>query len=186
MSAPASPSWTDRVPADVVQFFLRWSALPKIGLMPRLSDYLDEAPPELQPNVTIVDVLSPTEMIVRLFGTGLEEASGLYPTAQSLRVLYGETLWPRAQKLVWAVVTHPVGYVCVRRVRTSAGLIVDCPAIGLPIGVDMPGRHCFITYANVSSASQELAPEENFELVQDLEFLGWIDLGAGVPAKSLK
>jgi len=173
------------LPADVIAFYERWNGLPKTGLLPRLSDYFDTAAPELQPNVTIVDVLSPAEMTVRLFGTGLEQASGLYPTAQSLGVLYGEEVWERAKKLVWIVVTHPVGYVCIRRVRTSAGLVVDCPAVGLPIGVDIPDRRCFITYANVSGASEELAPEENFELVQEVQFLHWIDLGAGVPAKGL-
>jgi hypothetical protein len=174
------------VPDDVTEFFDRWNALPKRGLIPRLSDYFDTASPDLQPNVTIVDVISPSEMTVRLFGTGLEQASGIYPTTQSLGVLYGEEVWERAKKLVWIVVTHPVGYVCNRRVRTSAGLIVDCPAICLPIRVDDPNRHCFITYANVSGASQELAPEESFQLVQDVQFLHWIDLGAGVPDKSLK
>lgn len=182
----AKPAFATVMPEDVVAFYERWHALPKRGLIPRLSDYFDTAVPELQPNVTIVDVLSPAEMTVRLFGTGLEEASGLYPTAQSLGVLYGEEVWERAKKLVWVVVTHPVGYLCIRRVRTSAGLIVDCPAIGLPIGVDDPARHCFITYANVSGASQDLAPEESFELVQEVQFLQWIDLGAGVPAKALK
>jgi hypothetical protein len=180
------PTFSPRVPADVVQFFERWAGLPKQALVPKLSDYLDAAPIKLQPNVTIVDVHSPTEMTVRLFGTGLEEATGLNPTSQDLMLLFGEPIRAQAKWLVWTVVTHPVGYVCIRRVRTSAGLIVSCPAICLPIGVEAKDRQCFITYANVSAASQELAPEESLELVQEVEFLHWIDLGAGVPAKTTK
>ena len=39
--------------------------------MPSLKDYLAHPNPDLQPNVMITDVVSKTEMRVRLFGTAL-------------------------------------------------------------------------------------------------------------------
>ncbi|MBL8643269.1 MAG: hypothetical protein JNK21_05000 [Rhodospirillaceae bacterium] len=171
---------------DIMAFFESWEDLPLDGgsgpgLVPRLSDYLDAAPPNLQPNVTIVDVYGPDRMVVRLFGTGLETISGLAPTTHDLMTLYGPEVRAMAQRLVWTTVSHPTGYVCTRHVRTKSGLILDCPAIGLPIGVDDPNMKCFITYASIANAKDALAARDSFVVVQDVRFEHWIDIGAGTP-----
>lgn len=167
---------------DIIEFFESWEDLPasQAGI-PRLRDYLDTARAHLQPNVTIVDVYSPTEMVVRLFGTRLESVSGLTPTTQDLMMLYSPEVRGLAQRLVWNTVSHPVGYVCTRRVRTKSGLLLDCPAIGLPIGLDDTNLKCFITYASVANAQDALAAKDSFVIVQDVVFEHWIDIGAGEP-----
>jgi len=176
-----TPRLAPTTPKDLVQFFERWDSLPKTGLMPRLRDYLDTAPPQLQPNVVIVDVHADGTMIVRLFGTGLESASGLLPTTHNLMTLYGASVRNMAHRLVLTTVSHPVGYVCTRKVVTTKGAVVECPAIGLPVGVDDAHLKCFITYANIAGARASLSPRDSLELVQDITFHQWIDLGAGVP-----
>jgi hypothetical protein len=181
VAMPSSTAFLPDTPDDLVDFFRSWDALPKHGLIPRLSDYFDAAPIELQPNVTIVDVHSPTRLTVRLFGTGLEDVSGIYPTDQDLMMLFAKPIQERAKRLVWVVVSHPVGYVCVRRCQTTQGLVYDVPAICLPIAAAGPGPYCFITYASVMDASQTMMLEENLAMVQDVKFRQWIDLGNGMP-----
>jgi hypothetical protein len=166
---------------DIIEFFESWEDLPMNGLVPSLRDYLDGVTPHLQPNVTIVDVFGPTDMVVRLFGTRLESVSGLMPTMNNLMTLYSPDVQALAQHLVWEAVSRPVGYVCTRRVQTKAGRLVDCPAIGLPIGVDDPTMKCFITYASVANAQEALEARDNFQVVQDIVFHHWIDIGAGEP-----
>lgn len=173
-------------PPDILEFFERWEDLPHSkndgrGLVPSLRDYLDNAKPHLQPNVTIVDVLSPTEMVVRLFGTRLESVSGLAPTANDLMMLYSPASRAIARSLVWHTVSHPVGYVCTRRVLTKSGLLLDCPAIGLPIAIDDDTMKCFITYASLANAQEALAARDSIQVVQDVVFEHWIDIGAGEP-----
>jgi hypothetical protein len=171
-------------PPDILDFFETWEDLPRQdgSLVPRLSDYFDHAPVALQPNVTIVDVYTTTHLVVRLFGTGLESSSGLAPTTHDLMTLYSPDVQALAQRLVWHTVWHPTGYVCTRRVRTKAGRIVDCPAIGLPILTDDPKTKCFITYASISSAREALDARDSFTVVQDITFKHWIDIGAGEPS----
>ncbi len=172
---------------EIIEFFESWEDLPLTkdnghgGLVPSLRDYLDCAKPNLQPNVTIVDVFGPTDMVVRLFGTRLESVSGLAPTTHNLMTLYAPEVQARAHHLVWESVSHPVGYVCTRRVLTKTGALVDCPAIGLPIGVDDPTMKCFVTYASVANAQQALELRDSFKVVQDIVFHHWIDIGAGEP-----
>ncbi|MDX2145283.1 MAG: PAS domain-containing protein [Rhodospirillaceae bacterium] len=178
---PSPAVFLPDTPHDLVDFFKSWDALPKQGLIPRLSDYLDAAPIELQPNVTIVDVHAPDKLTVRLFGTGLEDVSGIYPTSEDLMLLFSKAIQEKAKRMVWVVVTHPVGYVCVRRCQTAEGLVYDVPAICLPIAVAGPGPYGFITYASVVDASQTMMLEENLEMVQDVQFVQWLDLGNGMP-----
>lgn len=178
---PRPPFFQSGTPRDLIEFFERWASLRKDGAIPLLRDYLDTAPVRLQPNVVIVEVHSSTAMTVRLFGTGLERTSGLYPTAQPLMNLYAEAIRDTASQLVWITVTHPVGYICIRHVRTTGGHMVDCPAIGLPLKLDTAEPHCFITYANLDNARQAMARDEGLEAVQDIEFVQWIDIGNGAP-----
>lgn len=183
-AASAQDLFAPGTATDVVQFFERWRALPRTGLVPRLSDYFDTAPAHLQPNVTVVDVHGPSEMTVRLFGTALERTSGHYPTTHDLMGLYAEPIRALACRLVWTAASHPVGYTCVRHVRTTAGRLITCPSIGLPVLLDTGQPLCFITYANIENAREALARCDQLEVVQDIVFGEWIDLGAGTPAQA--
>ena len=169
------------VPEPVREFFDYWNSLPKQGLVPRLDNYLDRAPPHLQPFVGIADVLSPTDMRMRLFGTGLVDKSGQEPTGKPLHLLYAEHVRGRMQDLVWNAATRPVGYLCIRSVATTGGRLFHNPSICLPIAVPMSAVKAVITYAYQDMSAFTFAQSERLDIVQDLRLTAWIDLGAGVP-----
>ncbi len=58
--------------SDRCQKFLdHWESLRNGGLMPSLQDFLAVPNPDLQPYVMITDLVSETEIPIRLFGTYL-------------------------------------------------------------------------------------------------------------------
>ena len=168
-------------PSDIVDFFSYWSSLPRIGLVPNLSDYLDRAPPKLQPYFGISDIHSPTKMTMRLFGTGLVELAGNDPTGTPLELLYSEKIRARMGKAVWDVVAMPAAYLCVRSIRRHSGRILDGASICLPLSNHSATANTAITYANFSKDDVKFAEQDQMELVQDWRVTHWIDLGAGVP-----
>jgi len=173
------PQGTD---PDIVKFYFYWLSLPKSGLLPRLSDYLDHAPPELQPFVGISDVYSPIKQKLRLLGTGLVSISGKDPTGAELGVLYVEKVKKQMGQLAWDVVSRPVGYLCVRDLRTTSGRIVHGPSICLPLANPTSPAAAVITYTHVEHADTSFPGDDRAELVQNIRVTHWIDLGAGVPS----
>jgi hypothetical protein len=188
VNEPSTPSHVrqpvlrqDNIPEPVREFFDYWNSLPKQGLIPRLDNYFDRAPPHLQPFVGIADVHSPTDIRLRLFGTGLVDLSGQDPTGKPMQHLYAEHVRGRMQDLVWSVATRPVGYLCVRSVATTGGRLFHNPSICLPIAVPMSAVKAVITYAYQDMSAVTFAPSERLDMIQDLRLISWIDLGAGVP-----
>ena len=177
---PTLPAGT---PQPIAAFLSHWAALPKQGLLPKLSDYLDHAPAHLQPFVAMADVYSPTNLQLRLFGTGLVDLSGRDPTGSGLDVLYAKELQSRMGNVAWEAVSRPAGYLCSRSVRTSLGHVMTCPSIFLPLENHKGAPRIAMTYAHVSSTYREMAHREPADLVQGLVITHWIDLGAGVPDK---
>ena len=168
-------------PADISEFYAHWCGLPRDRLVPHLHDYLDTAPAHLQPYVGISDINSPTDIRLRLLGTGIVDLSGRDPTGGPMMVLYAESLRAPMAKMVWQVVTRPTAYICVRSIRTKGGNMVHCPSICLPLHNTPSPVPLVMTYAHVIGAGVGLAPRDKFDMVQDLRVTHWIDIGAGVP-----
>jgi hypothetical protein len=169
------------IPDSIHEFFGYWNGLPKRGLVPRLEDYLDHAPPRLQPYVGIADVLSPYETRMRLFGTGLVDLAGTDPTGGSMQLLYAEPARSKMLRMVWLTVTQPVGYLCIRTVLSTGGRVIQNPSICLPLDVPTSALKSVITFAYQADVRPEFADGERLHLVQDLRLVDWIDIGAGVP-----
>ncbi|MSO98870.1 MAG: PAS domain-containing protein [Rhodospirillaceae bacterium] len=167
-------------PDDILEFYDHWASLPKRGLMPHLSDYLDRAPARLQPNVVIIDVSSPDEMIIRLFGTNIVDISGRELTTKSLHSVFAPQIWPDSCKRIWKAVTQPAGYYCIRGVRSSGDRMLHSPSVCLPVASGTGGRYCFMSYSIFPAASTMML-DERPDIVLSLELLHWIDIGAGVP-----
>ena len=181
-SMPALPA--DTLP-EVAELYAYWASLPKLGLMPLLSDYLNHAPPRQQPFIAMVDIYSPTKMKVRLMGTGLVELSGRDATGADLRVLYAEGLEARVGSLGWSVVSRPVGYLGIRTVRTTSGRVVEGSTISLPLANPTSTINVGLTYFHVSDVESRRFESDKAEFVQDFMVKHWIDLGAGVPHLSI-
>ena len=179
-SKPASTLPDDTAPC-ISAFYSYWLSLPKVKLIPTLSDYFDHAPPTLQPFVGICDVYSPTQIVMRLLGTGLVEASGSDPTGGPLDEFYAEKLRQQMGLMAYTSATHPVGYLCVRTIRLRGGNLIHCPSICLPISNSASPVPGIITYARVAGSATTFANQNTMEMVQDLRMTTWIDVGAGVP-----
>lgn len=179
------PSAADLLPAHtpraIEAFFDHWLSLPREGLVPTLQDYLDHAPPRLQPFVAIAEVTSPTEMRVRLMGTGYVDLVGRDATGARLSPLYAAPIRERMSSAVWQLVTRPVGYLCVRSIRTFGGRLVESPSICLPLVGRDGGAKFILTYGLVSPDNHGLAETELFHLTLDWTLTAWLNLGAGVP-----
>lgn len=166
---------------DVLAFFDAWSALRAGAIVPRLSDYLDHAPPKLQPFVSIVDVHGPDKVLVRLFGTGMVGIVGHDFTKKDLTPIYSAKDLARVGAIAWQSVIHPAGYLCVRTVKTGHGLVLDCDCICLPLAVQTPLPKCMITFVSFPKQMPRRPGLAELGTVMAVRFVSWIDLGAGIP-----
>ena len=166
---------------DLVEFHRYWASLPTHGLMPSLSDYLDHAPPHLQPNVGIADVLSPTQVQVRLYGTALLNLAGKDATHASVNLLYADHLKPAVGQLAWLVVSHPFGYLGVRSTRTGAGRLIHSPCVCLPIQNRDATIKMIINYSHIDKSPTTMPEDDKSILVHGFNVTHMIDLGAGLP-----
>lgn len=176
-----TPSLPADTPPDIVAFYDYWLSLAKTDLVPSLSDYLDHAPPQLQPFVGILDVLSPTESRVRLYGAGLTEITGSDPTGGTLNTVYPEHLRAMATKMMWEAVSRPVGYLCVRDTRTQTGLTVHSPSICLPLLNSSSGIRMILNYSHMPKNDISYDVDGLVCLVTGWRLTHWIDVGAGTP-----
>lgn len=177
---------THTLPAEtfpkLVEFWNHWNGLPKGELFPALSSYLDAAPFRLQPAVIILDVRSPRDAYVRLFGTALTEMFGYDVTGRSIYSSYSREDEVRAGNVVWTALTHPCGYLCRRDMQTKSGRELSVPAITLPLESDIPGTKIAISYSDLDNATGVKPEGANVTVIKLLSDVRWIDLGRGVPA----
>ncbi|MCB2106101.1 MAG: PAS domain-containing protein [Rhodobacteraceae bacterium] len=177
-SAPPLPDVFDPL---VNAFWAYWVSLPKQGAVPHLSDYLDRVPPNLQPTVAIVDVYSPVDMRVRLFGTALVDLIAVELTGREALSIYAPESHAAAGSMAWEAVNRPCGYLCKRHFRSHAGMMVTAPGIALPVESNRFECRTVINFTNLSQAVMSLGAEPKLQVVHDIEHVGWIDIGAGTP-----
>jgi len=168
-------------PADIREFLVHWFRLRFAGAVPLLSDYLDRVHTQLQPFVMISDVGGPAAMRVRLMGTGLVAMLGQDATGGTIDQYYAPHIRESVGRAVGHVVRRPAGYLCVRTVRTAAGLVLSSPSICLPLNNPRFVGATIVSYTHVDRTLAELAQRERLDPVQDLRVTHWIDVGAGVP-----
>jgi hypothetical protein len=176
----ALPVSTD---ARVQAFFAYWNSLAKDGGLPRLPDYLNRAPHDLQPTVAIVDVYTPTDLRVRLFGTALVDLIATELTGKAALSIYAPESHRTASAMAWRAVSQPCGYLCKRTFRSFSGTIITAPGIALPVRTDRSDCKTVINFTNLDQATSTLGlGHARFDMVQALERVAWIDLGFGVPS----
>jgi len=177
-SAAALPAGT---PGTILSFYAYWASLPRTNNVPRLSDYLDNAPSALQPFVAIVDVLSPTQTGPRLIGTGFVDLLDRDDTGRPVPTAYSDTVRELVSHAAWTAVTGPAGYLCMRSFRTKAGRPTHADSICLPL-FNRPGAPLLIvSYAAITKASLKIEHSDQLQSTVDFKVTHWIDIGAGVP-----
>jgi len=167
---------------DLAVFFKTWLGLRRAGAMlPRLSDYLDAPPFQLQPFVSILDLYGPDKVVVRLFGTALSAVAGQDFTKKTLDPIYPAQDLARAGSIAWRAVVHPAGYVCVRTVRSATGLALSSDCICLPLSAADDAPKCLVTYLRFPQQSPQPPKPDATGVVTSFRFVDWIDLGCGIP-----
>ncbi|NKB45657.1 MAG: hypothetical protein GKS03_15405 [Alphaproteobacteria bacterium] len=161
-------------------FWAFWNALPKTDHVPHLSDYLDNVPPDLQPNVVIMDLRSVDDMSIRLMGTTITEAVGEM-TGLSANPLYSGQSRLAAIGQAWQATQHPCGYVAKRTLRSKRGQLIISGGVVLPVRTDTPGSKSVVSYNEIPPASAGLASDDQIEIVQEFSENEWLDIGAGIP-----
>lgn len=162
-------------------FWSYWDSLPKVDLVPRLRDYLDHAPPTLQPFVVIMDLTSPEHMKVRLTGTAMVDFAGEM-TGTEAEILYRDQTRRVAMALAWTATTHPCGYVANRILRSRHGHLINSPGLVLPLRPGTPDTRSVIGFQVMPNRSTGLADDDQIEAVQSVSKQTWFDIGAGVPS----
>ncbi len=157
----------------------QWSSIPRDGLVPRLSDYLDRADIAIQPWTLIVDMNEKT-MPVRLCGTGMVELLGCDFTGRN----YLQAVKPEIRQYVIArdrlCVTHPCGLKLTLTASTAGGRMFDDQVLVLPLK-RAGGHHSLLRHSAVH-------PSQDYRDVPisilSYQASTWIDLGDGVPGEA--
>jgi len=171
----------DEFDPEIARFWDYWNGLPKTGLVPRLSDYLDGVPPQLQPSVALIDVFGPDEFKLRLAGTAIVDAIGGEPTEADTPSVYNAELRKAAAALAWEAVNKPCGYAAKRTIRSRAGRMSLVHGIALPLITERVNAKTLVNFSSLARSVAELDAKDQMESMQGLRPVRWIDIGAGVP-----
>lgn len=166
--------------AAVRKFITHWQSLKTEGLLPRLQDFLAAPHPELQPFVILLDVISAADIHVRLLGTGLVQLTGRELTKTNSLDIYAAHLKKRVGEACVKMITQPCGQITERLINTAGGLLVPATSVALPLATKA-GPPCLAAYTNTR---EPVAAGDSMIVVHDILSSEWIDIGAGVPAKT--
>jgi len=168
------------VPADILAFAEHWRITGKDNLVPSLADYLDRRPFAHQSDTAIVDVVAPGQMRFRLFGTGLNDLSGDELTGRDVLAHFHPTARAEAERIAWAAVTTPCGYLVSRTMRRGP-FEITASGIGLPLKHPQSGRNCIVGFTSHISTRTEVVTSVAEAFVTELRLIQWIDVGQGTP-----
>ncbi len=176
MSAPACPP----IPADVDAFLQHWLSLGKRGLVPTLRAYLDAPPFKLQSEVAIVDVISPTDMRFRLFGTGLSVLAGNDLTGADVLSNFHPRARSEASRIAWTATQTPCGYIIRRDMRRET---VDTSAFGIamPLLHEQSGQIGLVGFSSILDKTNDIHLSGGYQFVHTVQLIQWINIGAGMP-----
>lgn len=168
------------VAPDIQAFLEHWRAATKGERVPALSDYLDLPPFAYQRDTAIVDIADGGQMRYRLFGGGLSDLSGEDLTGQDVLSHFHPAARAEAERLVWAAIGIPCGYLLRRQMRRGL-LEFTAIGIGLPLRNVQSGRSCVVGFTSNTAKHTAVADSEEKAFVTGVQLVRWIDLGAGTP-----
>lgn len=162
------------------QFFVYWDSLPKTGFVPDRADFNPAAIYRLMPTMTILEIMSPDRIEMRLVGTDLVRRMGTDPTGKN----YLDSIAPDARQFYLEMldrqISHPCGRQTILRTHEATGILARVEALSLPMTHRLSGHPLIVSYfgPTESIGFDGRADRE----VQNFEDIRWIDIGAGVPA----
>jgi hypothetical protein len=168
------------VPADILAFAEHWRSARANNLVPSLSDFLDRPPFAHQRDTAIVDVVAPGQMRFRLFGTGLNDLSGDELTGSDVLSHFHPSARAEAERITWAAVTMPCGYLLSRKMRRGA-FSITASGIGLPLLHQQSGRFCIVGFTSHISTQTKVVDSVAEGFVNEVKLTQWLDIGARTP-----
>jgi hypothetical protein len=163
------------------KFFDHWKRLISSGVMPSLHDFLGVPNPELQPNVIILDVLSESDVRIRLMGTAIVQLIGRELTKTNSLDVYADHLRPVVGRACMTMVAQPCGQFTRRMVNTAGGLLMPASSVALPLA-NKSGTGCIAAFTHTNDP---VTAGDSMIVIHDIVSSHWIDIGAGVPDDKL-
>lgn len=165
--------------ADRFKTFIKhWHLLKGDALAPKLSDFLSRPIPILQPNVTILDLVSPEMLKFRLIGTSIAETFGMDATGQNILDFMPSEDGKTMSDIAYQIVAYSCGVEIVADVVTNTGRSMTSGSAGFPLRRKEGEADCVVWLNWLGEANyygEPLVSMSGFKRV------AWIDAGAGVP-----
>ncbi len=161
------------------QFYDHWDSLRHGKILPTLQDYLDQPNPELQPHVMMLDLVSKTEIPIRLFGTALVELTRTDKTKHDFMHTFAPPrMAARYADVAQLLASFPCGTTNIKLTVTSRGYNVELDCITLPLEPYPDGPPCLVMFTECTT---DLEPNDFLYQVVGYGGAAWIDIGAGIP-----
>ena len=132
------------------------------------------------PSVTLLEVVLPDRVEMRLIGTDLVERMGGDPTGKN----YLDYIVPEARsnylELLCSQINHPCGRRSALQTREASGILSRVEVLTLPMTHNLSGHPLILSYFGpTESVGFDGGTDREVQVFEDIQ---WIDIGAGVPA----
>lgn len=171
------------LPKDVCEmgfdFWQHWLSLRRSGeILPSLKTFLLNPNPKTQPNTLIVDMVSESELLVRLFGTNLVKLGNVELTGKNLLEYATPQMALEMSELAGQQLSRPCGIHNLKLGQSASGLNSQLDIITLPVIPFENGPPCLVSCIELID---EIPPKDYVEQLWWYIKSEWIDLGEGVP-----
>lgn len=164
--------------AGALQFFDYWNSLPKVNFVPDRKDFDPLKIRRLMPFVSILEIVSPDRVEMRLIGTDLVQRMGYDPTGQNYLDSFEPDSRPEYLKILYTQINHPCGRRSTLQTREKNGILSQVEVLALPMS-HMKSGHPLLMSCFARTESVGFDPGER--KVRGLDDVVWIDIGAGLP-----
>lgn len=167
--------------SDISRAFARyWLSLDKDGLIPRRQDFAPEQIQNLLPNMIIHEIVSPTELKMKLVGTAIVEAFGQEMTGRNYLDFVEEERRASASQAIRLVCEQPCGMLVRVKVLSKTGMALTRETVAFPMRDD-DGAAKFVYFCSTPHARTGSSRETEETLVDEITERRYLDIGAGVP-----
>lgn len=182
MSALQLASLNNPSCSPFVEAWLRWRGDALVPSRAQLD--LNEIKRELA-MVSMVEVRSPDEMVIRVAGSGITPFKGFDLTGMNLKDLTPAKDWPIRRHRIMSVVRHPCGGALLHEGRMGDELIHTVAMVVLPLRPASPDGNPLVLMQLIRTDQPGVSPAE--PISQHLPIpdeFSFIDIGAGTPAST--
>ena len=139
---------------------------------------------KLLPDISILELKSPTEIAFRLAGSNLAHRIGRDPTGANILDFTPPDMRDGVSFLSWQAVAHPCGHFAVYRVERKFGAHQTFHSVTLPLraSADETVPSQLISFGGAEGSVGFTTPPEPVLTTGELKEFRYVDLGHGVPA----